>query len=328
VQPVTLGVIDRAWAGHPAASTLTAGTAIAIATGAPMPAGADAVVPVEDTTEQDSRVEIRAGSEKGRHVMQAGADLRSGDTVLEIGTYLTPARAGAIAAGGDTTATVFAKPRVAILCTGDEIVEPGRPLGPGQIYDVNSVTLAALVAAHGGEPVRLPHAGDDIEAVERGVRGALAHDLALICGGSSVGERDHVPAVLSRHAAILFHGIAIKPGKPTGFAMAGATPVFAMPGNPASCLSIGYLFVLPMLRRMARLPALEPRTCQFPLAARIVSPESRHEFHTVRIENGLAVSASKGSGAITSLADADGYVEIPEGTDGIEKGTVVTVTIF
>jgi molybdenum cofactor synthesis domain-containing protein len=326
--PVTLKIIDRAWAGRPAAALLTAGCAIAIATGAPIPAGADAVVPVEDTVVRGDDVEIRVSTEEGRHIAPVGADLRSGATVLDAGTWLTPARAGVLAACGETIVSVFARPRVAILCTGDEIVEPGRPLGAGQIYDVNSTTLAALVAAHGGEPVVLPHVADDIEALERGVRSALEHDIALICGGSSVGERDYVPGVLARHATILVHGIAVKPGKPTVFAVAGATPVFAMPGNPASCLSNGYLFLVPLLRRMARLPPLEPRTCRVPLASRVTSPASRHEFHTVRLEGGRAVSASRGSGAITSLANADGYIEIPEGQEAIEAGTTVTVTYF
>jgi molybdenum cofactor synthesis domain-containing protein len=327
-KPISLAIIDRAYAGHPAAAVLTSGSAIAIATGAPIPAGADTVIPVEDTVTRGEQVDIHESSDEGRHVMGAASDLRSGEIVLEAGTYLTPARSGVLAACGDTIATVFAKPRVAILCTGDEIVEPGRPLGPGRIYDVNSTTLASLVTANGGEPVVLPHVGDDPDALDHAARGALDYDIAIVCGGSSVGERDHVPAILARYAAILVHGIAVKPGKPTVFGMAGTTPAFAMPGNPASCLSNGYLFLVPLLRKMARLPALEPRTCRLPLAARIQSPASRHEFYTVRIERGRAVPASKGSGAITSMAHADGYIEIPEGQETVEEGTPVTVTYF
>jgi molybdenum cofactor synthesis domain-containing protein len=327
-QPIALRIVGQAWAGHPAAAAVTSGCAIAVATGAPIPSGADAVVPVEDTSADGDQVRIRAGGEMGRHVAPAASDLRNGDIVLQAGTVLTPARAGVIAACGDTAAIVFARPRVTILCTGDEIVAPGRPLGPGQIHDVNSTTLAALVAAHGGEPVVLPHVGDNLEAIEGAVRTALEGDIAIVCGGSSVGDRDYVPSILARLATILVHGIAVKPGKPTVFGLAEATPVFAMPGNPASCLSNGYLFLVPLLRRLARLPPLEPRTCERPLASRVTSPASRHEFHTVRIERGVAVPASKGSGAITSMAHADGYIEIPEGQEVVEEGTRVTVTLF
>jgi len=235
---------------------------------------------------------------------------------------------GALAATGVTTVEVFARPTVAILSTGDEIVEPGRPLQPGQIYDINRFTLEAIIGRHGGASTALPIAADSTDALSRALAVARAHDIVVFSGGSSVGERDLILDVLKQDGEVLFHGVAVKPGKPTVFGRVGLTPVFGMPGYPTSCLSNAYMMLVPFLRQIARLPRWDPATVDVPLARRVVSTTGRHQFYTVRIVDGRAEPAFKASGDITSMANADGYIEIPAQTDVVEAGTVVKVKLF
>lgn len=301
---------------------------VEIATGAPVPPGADAVVMVERTRRDGDDVLILAAAEPRQHVGQRGADMRAGDAVLRPGDVIDPARVGAAAATGATEVVVYARPTVALVSTGNEVVEPGHPLADGQIYDVNGVTLASVVRRHGGEPAARPIAGDTLDALAAALDAALASDVVVISGGSSVGDRDLLRDVVAARGEILFHGIAVKPGKPTMLAIVDGTPVFGMPGNPTSCLSNGYLLLAPFLRRVARLPAWEPRRITLPLARDIRSSSDRHQFFTVRLVDGEAEPAFKGSGEITSMAHADGYIEIAPGTERIEAGTPVAVTLF
>jgi molybdenum cofactor synthesis domain-containing protein len=241
---------------------------------------------------------------------------------------LTPSRLGSVAALGTAEVQACARPRVAILSTGNEIIEPGQPLGPGQIYDINRFTVGAVVARHGGVAESHPTAADTLEALEAAVDACRDADVLVFSGGSSVGERDLTLDVLERRGEVLFHGIAVKPGKPTVFGLTGRIPVFGMPGYPTSCLSNAYMLLVPTLRRMARLPAHTPHTVSVPAAQRIVSTTGRHQFYTVRVVDGEAVPAFKASGDITSMSRADGYVEIPSQTDIVEKGEVVVVKLF
>jgi molybdenum cofactor synthesis domain-containing protein len=241
---------------------------------------------------------------------------------------LNASRVGALAALGIAALDVYARPVVAILSTGNEVIEPGTPLAPGQIYDINRFTLSALVADHGGVAAPMPPAGDTIEALDAAVDGCLASDVIVFSGGSSVGERDLILDVLQRRGELLFHGLAVKPGKPTAFGTITGKPFFGLPGYPTSCLSNGYMLLVPMLRRMARLPEYRPPIVRVPLARRVVSARNRHQFYTVRIADGMAVPAFKASGDITSMSQADGYFEIAAETDVVDEGTVVEVTLF
>ena len=241
---------------------------------------------------------------------------------------LNASRLGAIAALGLTEIAVYEKPRVAILSTGNEIVDPGQPLAPGQIYDINRITVSGVVSDNGGIPIPYRTAADTIDDLSRAVEECLEEDVMVFSGGSSVGERDLILDVVASKGEMLFHGIAVKPGKPTILGKFGGKPVLGMPGNPTSCLSNGYLLLVPMLRRMARLPAYVPQRVRVPLARRIVSTTGRHQFYTVRIADGRAVPAFKGSGDITSMAHADGYIEIPAQVDIVETGEMVDVKLF
>jgi len=207
-------------------------------------------------------------------------------------------------------------------------VPPGEPIRAGQVYDINSHTMASVVRENGGDPVSLGRVSDRLESLRAALKKALANDLVIFSGGSSVGEKDIVVDVLRSMGELLFHGIAVKPGKPTVLGRVNGKAVLGMPGYPTSCLSNCYLILAPMLRRMARLPPPYERIVEVPLAKRVVSTIGRVEFHTVRIVDGQAVPAYKESGAITSMAHADGYIEIPANVDLIEKGDVVRVVLF
>jgi len=293
-----------------------------------MPDGADAVVMVEQTADDDTRIQIFVPAEPGQNIGRQGADIRSGQTVMRAGDVLNASRVGALAALGLAHVDVYAKPRVAILSTGNEIVDPGQPLEPGQIYDINRFTLAAVIAEHGGVPVPHRTAADTIADLSRAVDECLDDDVLVFSGGTSVGERDLILDALSNKGEVLFHGISVKPGKPTAFGLVHGKPFFGMPGYPSSCLSNAHILLVPALRRIARLPPHAVKTITLPLARRVVSTSGRHQFYTVRVADGAAVPAFKASGDITSMSQADGYFEIAAETDVIEQGELVEVTLF
>jgi molybdopterin molybdotransferase len=328
--PKVLRSIETVHTAQVATRAVGPGECIQIATGAPMPQGADAVVMVEETERIAGSDDVRILTPvyPRQHVGRRAADIAAGQPVLRLGDVLNPSRIGALAAVGTIDVEVYARPRIAILSTGNEIVEPGQPLGPGQIYDINRFTLSAIITAHGGVPVVLPTALDTIDALSAAIDLALAEDLLVFSGGSSVGERDLIIDVLIKRGEVIFHGVAVKPGKPTVFGQVDGKPVLGMPGYPTSCLSNGYMLLVPMLRRMARLPEHRPQIVRVRLARRIVSTTGRHQFFTVRIADGSAVPAFKGSGDITSMAHADGYLEIPAQVDIVEAGELVDVKLF
>jgi molybdenum cofactor synthesis domain-containing protein len=327
--PIELRLLDRIYTGQMPDATVTRGTCAEIATGAPLPAGADAVVMVEETAKAaDGGIQILAPAAAGQNIGRKAADIATGDRVITGGDLLTPSRVGAIAAIGMSGVDVFAKPRVAILSTGNEVVDPGQSLAPGQIFDVNRFTLSAIVSAHGGIPETHWPAQDTIGSLVQALDACADADLMVFSGGSSVGERDLIVDAIASRGEMIFHGIAVKPGKPTAFALVSGKPFFGMPGNPTSCLSNAYILLIPFLRALARLPPHTPRILRAKLGRRIVSVAGRHQFYTVRMQDGVALPAFKGSGDITSLSQADGYIEIAADQSGVGEGEEVTVTLF
>jgi molybdopterin molybdotransferase len=339
------GVVDEAPAGRPAKRRVGEGEAIKIFTGGVIPDGADAVVMVEDTGRPGSadwptpawldsgdQVLVLAEVRPGQHAIRRGSDMRADDVVLRAGQAITPSRMGALAAIGRDRVRVLGKPIVAIFPTGNEVVRQGQPLPPASVYDVNSFTVAALVARHGGVPDRHAPVPDTVDAVATALDAVAGADIVVLGGGSSVGERDVVIDAVGARGEVIFHGIAVKPGKPTLFAriarpapLGGHQLVFGMPGNPTSCLSQAHVLLVPALRLLAGLPPLDPPRVRRRLASAVGSPANRHQFLPVRIEGELAVPTFKGSGEITSLSQADGYVEIPVGVARLEEGTEVEV---
>ncbi len=327
-KPVTLRLIGARHAGEVFDGVVGESECVEIATGAPVPKGADAVVMVEYTKLTDGGVEIGREARPGSNVAPEGEDIGKGETVVKSGELLTPGRIGAVAALGLSKVKAYAKPRVAIYSTGNEVTPQGKPLSPGQVYDINSYTLSAVVAANGCVPMRRGLVRDDFEAIAAAVRDASAYDVAVFSGGSSVGVRDLFAGVVEDLGLVHFHGLRVKPGKPTLFGEVAGTPVFGMPGYSTSCLNNAYVFLVPALRRVAGLPPAEQRTVRARLSKAIKAEGEREQFYSVRVEGDVAVPVFKQSGDITSMAYANGYIMIPIGTQLIEAGSEVTVYLF
>lgn len=327
--PVRLTLVEVIHAGEIAKCEVARGTCIQVATGSPIPNGADAVVQVEDTElEGEEKIKIYKPAYPRQNVSPQGEDIQAGREVLTAGTPLDPSKIGVLAALGITQVSAFAKPIVAVIPSGNEIVNPGDPLEPGKIYDINSYTLSALVHDAGAIPHLFPIMKDTLEDVRRTLREALACDVIVLSGGSSVGERDVMLEAVEGMGEVKFHGIAVKPGKPTLCAVIEGRLVLGMPGYPTSCLTNGYGLLVPVLRKMGRLPESRTGVIELPMSRRYTSTIGRHQYLPIRVANGEVVPVFKESGAITSMADAEGYIEIPANVDLVEKGDRVLVKFF
>ncbi|MBS1893300.1 MAG: molybdopterin molybdotransferase MoeA [Actinobacteria bacterium] len=352
--PVALSVVDESRAGHPAGRTLAAGEAIAISTGAVLPEGADAVVRVEDTERETEasgraadplrgrddeaasgrdRVLVRVGVPAGANVRRAGEDIAAGETVLRAGDELGPAELGALATIGLDPAPVHRRPRVAVVTSGDELRAPGEPLGPGAIRDSNSRTVPGLARLAGAEVVSVDWTPDEPEATRGALGRALEADVAIVCGGVSVGEHDHVKAVLADLGAEeVFWRVALKPGGPTWFGTRGGTLVFGLPGNPVSVMVTFLTFVRPALIAMAGGdPATRRVTAR--LGAAYEKPTDRAHAVRCRLELGergwIAWPLPRqGSHVLTSMLAADALALVPAESAGLVAGDPVEVELL
>ena len=327
-EPKILRLIDVLHAGESTSREIKRGECIRIATGCPLPPRADAVVMAEFAEEKGEKVLIYRAVHPLENVSPRGEDMKCGEVILKEGEVLTPAKIGVFAALGLRKALVYQKPRVAIIPTGVEVQDQGFELKNGQIYDINSYTLASLLMENGASVTRAPIIPDLYEALKTALYRYLDHDLIVFSGGSSVGERDMLTNLIEENGRLLFHGVQIKPGKPTLFGVVEGKPVFGMPGYPTSCLSNAYIFLIPAIRKMARLPPKKLTTVNVKMAKRIVSASGREQFLTVKIIEGKAYPVFKKSGTITSLSKADGYIILPVNLDVIEEGEEVTVILF
>jgi putative molybdopterin biosynthesis protein len=322
---------------HPVAPS----TASLIATGGMLPRGADAVVMIEHTdvaADGDTLwLEVRRPAAPGQFVAAAGSDIARGETVLRRGALLGSREIGMLAAVGLGAVPVWRRPVVAILSTGDEIVPPGGPIRPGQVYDSNAAVLAAAVAEQGGTPLRLGIVPDAVAPLEAALTRALAEaDAVLLSGGTSKGAGDLAFAVatrLLRDPGLVVHGVALKPGKPLCLAVSGGKPVAILPGFPTSAMFTFHTFIAPVLRAMAGLPPARADTVPAVLPLRIASERGRTEYVLAalmqRPEGGLAAyPTAKGSGAVTAFAQADGFFAVPAQTETLAAGTEVSVQLI
>ncbi len=327
-KPKVFKIVGEVHAGEKPDKKIKSGECLQISTGAVMPDGADSVMMVEDTEREGTQVKIFKSVTPGSNVGKMGEDIKEGTVVLEAGVLLDAGKVGVLASQGLTRVNVFEKPRIAVLPTGEEVVPVGKKLKPGQLYDINSHTISSLVITNGGIPVKIGIAGDKAEELRATIKEALKNDIVVLSGGSSVGERDLLVDVIEGWGEVLFHGVQVKPGKPTIFAMIDGKPLMGMPGYPTSCLINSYLFLMPALRKMAHLAPRKGDIVKAKLSRSVPGSTGRRQFLTVKLVGDEAVSVFKESGAITSIAEADGYIEIPENIDLLEKGEVVTVTLF
>ena len=334
--PVTLEVVGVLDAGNRPETTVGEGEALEIATGAVIPPGADAVVMVEDTSEAAGDVEVRRALPPGGNVMAAGADIAAGDHALGADVRLTPRTIGLLAALGRERVTVRARPRVAVIATGEELVQPGDALDhdSGEIYDVNTETIATGVTEAGGVPVRYTRVPDDREAMTDTVTSAAADcDLVLSAGSTSASGADLLYRVVDDVGDLVVHGVALKPGKPTIVGRVHGTAYVGLPGYPTSALSLFRLLVAPRLRRAAGLETDRSVTVTGRLAVDERFDEGRRRALPVGlVEDGrgrtVVYPVDRGSGATTTLAAADGVVDMPADTRRLAAGSEVTVELF
>jgi molybdopterin molybdotransferase len=324
--PTSLRVIGDLPAGYVPEQEVTAGTAIRIMTGAPIPAGADAVVKVEDTAllaeTDDERVHIFTPVEPGNYIRPAGQDVREGSLILHRGTRLRPQEIGMLSALGHTEVLVTRKPRVAILATGDELVPIEEPLPPGKIRNTNSYSNAAQVIKHGGEPVLLGIARDTVAELTAKIKAGLDQDVDLFLpsGGVSVGDFDLVKDVLAAEGEMDFWRVRMKPGKPLAFGHIRGVPVLGLPGNPVSVMVSFEMFARPALLKMQGVRDWQRPTVEATLMDQIPHKDDRRHFVRVRLvwEDGeyhAYLTGAQGSGILSSMVKANALAIIPEEWD-------------
>ncbi len=327
--PGTLRISGESAAGRPFGARLEPGRAVAISTGAVVPEGADAVVPIENVVRKDNAVEISRPASLGANIRRRGGDVAAGAVVVPAGATFTPGRLAAAAASGASELRCARRPRVAVLATGSELVDPGGDLRPGQIYETNSLMLSSELAAAGAEIVTEPPVADDERALRDALERGLAADILVTSGGVSVGEHDLVRAV-QRELGVeeRFWRVSIKPGKPVSFGVRGETLVFGLPGNPVSALVGCELFVKPALRVLQGIPDPLPRFEPGRLAAGLRRNAERDEFVRARLRTDgealvLEPLTGQESHMIVRSAGADALVHIPRGNGEVGAGATV-----
>ena len=321
-------------AGSAAVQPLAPGTAAKILTGAPLPAGADSVVPFEDADEQAGTVRARGPVRPGANVRRRGEDLRAGEIAIRAGTVIGAPEVSWLATASRLVVPVHRRPRVAILSTGDELVPPGEPLGPGKIDDSNGFAVAAAVRQAGGEPILLGIARDEREALRERLVEGLRADVLVTTAGVSMGNRDHVREVLTALGVRqVFWKVDIKPGRPTAFAVHGATPVFSLPGNPVSTILTFEQFVRPALLKMAGRRAVLRPIVRATFQEELRRKPGRVGFVRVRLERRedalLAWSAgTQDTGILKTMLRADGVAVVPADQGDLRPGTPVDIQIL
>ncbi len=320
----------RAAAGMAFEGTVPPGHAIRILTGAALPQGVDTVILQEDVTASDTAIAFRPGIKPGANTRKAGEDVMAGDTILRQGRRLTPADLALLSATGNTDLSVYTPLRVAVLSTGDELVEPRATAAPGQIFDANRPMLLGLVEQFGFTPIDLGRAPDDRDTLRATLdRGAQQADVILTSGGASAGDEDHVSALLNEAGAMSQWRIAVKPGRPLALGLWNGAPVFGLPGNPVAALVCTLIFARPAMGLLSGQGWRRPQGFQVPAAFSKSKKPGRREYLRARVTDGQAeVFKSEGSGRISGLSWAEGLVELPDGAATISPGDPVTYIPF
>jgi molybdopterin molybdotransferase len=327
--PLVFQIIGQSLPGEAFEGSLAPGTAVRIMTGAPLPQGADAVVPAEYAKEASHQVELTMAVSPGKHVGQVGEDIFQGQKVFSEGRRLRPQDAGLLAALGIANVDAIRRPRVRIIVTGNELVPPGAPRGPHQIYEANSSMLRGLIDRDGGVLESLKHLPDQKEDIRKALTEAGA-DVVLVSGGSSVGAEDHAPMILVEEGTLDLHGLAMRPSSPAGMGRIGSTLIFLLPGNPVSCLCAYDFFAGRAIRKLGgRNPDWPHHTVSLLLSRKIVSDIGRLDYCRVKVENNqVEPVALSGASILSSTTRANGFVIIPEDREGYAPGETVTVYLY
>jgi molybdopterin molybdotransferase len=329
--PRPLRILGESLPARPAGAGLEEGGCVRIMTGAPTPAGADAVVPVEQTAREGDEVRVHEAVSPGRHVGQVGEDVKKGTVVLKAGRRLRPQDLGLLSSLGFAKVFVVRRPRVALVVTGNEILPPGSTPEGHRIVDANSPMLAALVNRDGGELSSGPVVPDDREKVREALLDAAARaDVVLVCGGSSVGEEDHAPSIVGEEGELAIHGVAMRPSSPAGIGFLSGKPVFLLPGNPVSCLCAYDFFAGRAVRTMAgHHPGWPHLGLELELERKISSALGRTDYVRVQIRKGKVVPlAIRGASILSSTTRATGFVIVPKNREGHAEGEKVRVFLY
>ena len=329
--PALFRVVGRSRPGKRFDGKVEPGQAVEIATGAPLPSGADAVVPVEATSRQGDVVRVVEPTPPARHVGRKGEDLSEGATVLPAGRMLRPQDLGLLSALGRSAIPVVRRPTVTIMITGDELLPPGTPACDDRIADMNSVMVAALVSRDGGLPRVVGPLPDNADALETALaEAANTSDLVLVSGGSSTGPEDHAPGIVAKLGTLDVHGVALRPASPTGLGFVADVPVVLLPGNPVSCLCAYDFFAGRVIRRLGGRPPDWPyHAVLLPLRHKLSSVLGRVDYARVRIADGHAEPmAISGASILSSTTRADGFVLVPADLEGYAAGAEVTVWLY
>ncbi len=324
--PVNLKLIGEIFAGKDKKFKINNGECMYVTTGSRIPEGADSVVMIEFTKKEDDNVKIFKSQRLFENIERKGEDIKKGEILIKKGEILTPAKIGVLCAIGRKNVNVFSIPKICVFSTGNEIVDVRENLKEGKIYDINTYTISSVVKKYKCIPVVLKIARDKEEIIEKRLNEALNYDCVVISGGTSVGEKDLLGKIIEKHGKILFHGIKIKPGKPTLFAKINEKPIFGMPGKPTSCLMNTYMFLVPAIHKMRNVP-FKRKMIKAKISEKFVSKSDRDLLLPVKLEKDYAKPVFKTSGAITSMKDADGFIIVPA-SKTIEKDKEVEVYLF
>jgi molybdopterin molybdotransferase len=334
-QPVELRVVGRALIGQRPEATVGGGEAVRIATGAPIPAGADTIVPIENCEVAGDRVRILSGSPPGRHIRPSGEDVKGGEVLMKAGRQLGPGELGLLATAGFAHPTVHPRPRVVVLSTGDELVPPSQPTEFGQVRDSNAYLLYAALREAGAQPVMAGIVRDDVDQLKEVILSHLVQaDAFVSSGGVSVGERDVVKAAFFRRGELDFYKVAMQPGMPQGFGHIEGKPYFGLPGNPVSVFVSFEVFLRPALMKMSGRKSLYRPEVAARLASDVTGPRGKMQFARVSVKrdgDGSFVATptgGRGSNLIATVSRANGLAIVPAGTETAPAGSQVKVWLF
>ena len=325
----TFGASQRSPASLRVDETVTTETAARVHTGSELPEGADAVVMVEETEVTGDRVTVFDAVAGGENVAPVGEDVAEGQTLYEDGHRLRPSDLGLLKSVGNDTVEVYERPSVSVIPTGEELVQDDPE--PGEVIETNGQTVAQYVKRWGGDATYRDIVTDDVDALRAAISDDLDHDVVVTTGGSSVGERDLLPEVVDGIGEVLVHGVALKPGHPVALGVVEETPILMLPGYPVACIVNAVQFLRPALRRAGHLSPTDPPTTEAELTRKIASEPGTRTYARVELhdEDGDGTTATptraSGSGVLSSVALADGWVVVPESVEGYDAGDAVTV---
>ena len=340
ISPVTLKLVAGIRAGEVSTKSLKSGECIEIATGAPIPKGANAVVMIEFSEQEDNYIKIYKTATPMQFITKIGTDIKRNQIVLNKFTILSPRELGTLAALGYQKVSVFTKPRVSILSTGNELLSSNEQISYGKIYDINATTLYNSIVESEGIPIKMGISPDDSKIISQKLNEMInISDIVIVTGGTSKGKGDLLPEILTNFENIdfLIHGVRIKPGKPIIISSIKSTissiPIFVLPGNPTSCLITYNLFIDPLVRKFTYFPQKEEKIIKAKVKQRIYSSEGRTIFQPVKIIDQttteiIIAPIQTGSESITTLSHTDGYIKIPEEIQFLEENQIVDLYLF